>query len=510
MERQNLIGVDVGTTSVRAGVVNLAGEFLGVESESLNLISHGKDHIEQDPDEMLAAAVRVIHRVLGKTKVESKSILGISFDGQMAGVMAVDQSFRPVAPYDSWLDTRCAPYVELMRERSGSEVLVSTGSYPSINHGPKMLWWKEEQPGLFKRIFKFIQPAAYVAGRLANLKGEDAFIDYTYLHFSGFAETEKGKWNADLTRFFSFPLEKLPRIVSPMERVGSVAGEFADRTGLQEGTPIIAGCGDTIASMTGAGVVEPGRAFDVAGTASVFSICVDSFKPDTSAHTLMTSRSVFPGAYYAYAYINGGGMCLDWFRENFSKHEDEIETLNHQAESIPPGSLGLLFLPHLAGRVCPGNPEYRGLWQGFSFSHRKEHFYRSILEGVAFEYATYLNQVGRLYPDLKVISVRGVGGGSQSPVWNQIKSSVLNLPYQNLRTSECGVIGSAFLAGLGVGAITDPGDAIKRFVVTDECWKPDATQVAIYREMIPVYAELLESSRPMHGLIYQSAIHGGT
>lgn len=367
MERQNLIGVDVGTTSVRAGVVNLAGEFLGVESESLNLISHGKDHIEQDPDEMLAAAVRVIHRVLGKTKVESKSILGISFDGQMAGVMAVDQSFRPVAPYDSWLDTRCAPYVELMRERSGSEVLVSTGSYPSINHGPKMLWWKEEQPGLFKRIFKFIQPAAYVAGRLANLKGEDAFIDYTYLHFSGFAETEKGKWNADLTRFFSFPLEKLPRIVSPMERVGSVAGEFADRTGLQEGTPIIAGCGDTIASMTGAGVIEPGRAFDVAGTASVFSICVDSFKPDTSAHTLMTSRSVFPGAYYAYAYINGGGCA--WIGSE--KTSRSMKTKSRRSIIRPKAYLQGLwvfsFFPTWRAGFARGTPSIEASGRGLAF-----------------------------------------------------------------------------------------------------------------------------------------------
>jgi xylulokinase len=226
-------------------------------------------------------------------------------------------------------------------------------------------------------------------------------------------------------------VDKLPRIVPPTERIGGVVGEFATETGLVEGTPIIAGCGDTIASMMGAGVIEPGRAFDVAGTASVFSVCVDSFRPDTISHTLMTARSVFPGVYYAYAYINGGGMCLDWFRDNFSKEDETLETLNDQAANVPPGSLGLIFLPHLAGRVCPGNPEYRGLWQGFGFSHKREHFYRSILEGVAYEYATYLNQVRRLYPDLNVLNVRGVAGGSQSPVWNQIKSSVLKLPYQN-------------------------------------------------------------------------------
>jgi xylulokinase len=294
-----------------------------------------------------------------------------------------------------------------------------------------------------------------------------------------------------------------------MERVGSVIGEFAAETGLLEGTPILAGCGDTIASMTGAGVIEPGQAFDVAGTASVFSVCVDSFTPDTLAHTLMTARSVFPGVYYAYAYINGGGMCLDWFRKEFTEQQDQLEALNQQAEAVPPGSLGLLFLPHLAGRVCPGNPEYRGLWQGFGFSHKKAHFYRSILEGVAYEYATYLNHVRRLHPDLRVVSIRGVGGGSQSSVWNQIKSSTLNIPYQNLKTSECGVIGSAFLAGLGVGAISDPGEAIGRFVVTGQDWKPVAEQAAAYARMIPVYTQLLETSGAMHRLIHQLAAPDG-
>lgn len=508
MEDRNLIGVDVGTTSIRAGIVSLAGALLGVESESSNLISRGKDHMEQDPDEMVSSALRTIKGVLEKTGVKPESILGIGFDGQMAGILAVDRDFRPVTPYDSWLDTRCAPYVQLMAERAGGEILASTGCYPSINHGPKMLWWKEEQPDVFKEIFKFTQPSAYVAGRLAGLRGEDAFVDYTYLHFSGFARTDKGEWNTDLTRVFSFPVEKLPQIVSPTKQIGTVSGEFAGETGLLEGTPIIAGCGDTIASMTGAGVIEPGQAFDVAGTASVLSICVDSFRPDTLTRTLMTSRSIFSGIYYAYAYINGGGMCLDWFRENFQGQEKDLETLNRQAEEVPAGSQGLFFLPHLAGRVCPGVPEYRGLWQGFGFSHKKAHFYRSILEGIAYEYATYLNQVGKLYPDLKVINVRGVGGGSQSAVWNQIKSSVLNLPYQNLKTSECGVIGSAFLAGLGVGAISSPGDAIRRFVVPDEDWKPNVAQAAIYQKTIPIYSELLKGAEPICRLIYQSAIPG--
>lgn len=504
MKNRNLIGVDVGTTSIKAGIVNLAGELLDVVSEPSNLISRGEGHMEQDPDEILSAALKAIKGVLDKTRADPRGILGMSFDGQMAGIMAIDREFRPVTPYDSWLDTRCAHYVEQMKEEAGDAVLVSTGCYPSINHGPKMLWWKKEQPDVFKKIFKFIQPSAYVAGRLAGLKGEEAFVDYTYLHFSGFARTDRGEWNTDLARAFFFPEEKLPKIVSPTKQVGGLCREFADQAGLLEGTPIIAGCGDTIASMLGAGVIEPGQAFDVAGTASVFSVCVDSFRPDTLTHTLMTSRSIFPGLYYAYAYINGGGMCLDWFRENFTGREGELETLNRQAEEVPPGSQGLFFLPHLAGRVCPGMPEYRGLWQGFGFSHQPKHFYRSILEGISYEYATYLNHVKRLQPDLRVKNIRGMGGGSKSALWNQIKSSVLGLSYGSLKTSECGVIGSAFTAGLGVGAFKSPREAIKRIIAPEKEWNPNPAHVSIYQKLIPIYSEILENSRPLHKLVYGS------
>ena len=127
MKEQYLIGVDVGTASVKAGVVSLSGELIGVESEPSNLISHGQGHMEQDPDEMLSSALRTIKRVVERNNVNPSRILGMSFDGQMAGIMAIDKHYRPATSYDSWLDTRCAPYVELMTEGAGEKVLVSTG-----------------------------------------------------------------------------------------------------------------------------------------------------------------------------------------------------------------------------------------------------------------------------------------------------------------------------------------------------------------------------------------------
>ena len=132
MKSRNLIGVDAGTTSIKAGLVTLDGELLDVVSEPSNLISRGEGHIEQDPDEILSAALKAIKGVLDKSGADPGEILGIGFDGQMAGIMAIDREFRPVTPYDSWLDTRCAPYVERMKEEAGEEVLASTDSLEKL------------------------------------------------------------------------------------------------------------------------------------------------------------------------------------------------------------------------------------------------------------------------------------------------------------------------------------------------------------------------------------------
>ena len=262
---------------------------------------------------------------------------------------------------------------------------------------------------MFKRIASFVQPAGYVAGRLAGLSGADAFIDYTYIHFSGFSDTEAGRWLPELCDRFGVPMEKLPRIVNPWDIVGRVTPAAAAECGLLAGTPIAAGMGDQAAGALGAGIVEPGMLYDVAGTASLLGLCVDRFTPDVTHRTLHTMRSVLPGLYHPLAYINGGGLNLRWFRDALAAAENEAAGRRGGRERSTPcstgwpracraGSDGLLFLPHLAGRQCPNDPAVRGLWAGFTWAHGKPHLYRSLLEGVAYEYATYLRIEQELLP----------------------------------------------------------------------------------------------------------------
>ncbi|MBO8140707.1 MAG: xylulose kinase [Firmicutes bacterium] len=497
MRKHYVMGVDLGTTGTKAALFNLDGQVVAQAYEETTLRYPRPGWVEQDPDEMYGSALRAIRTCLEQAAVRGGDVAAVAFAGQMAGVCAVDSAWRPVIPYDSWLDTRCAPYMRQMR-RHQRRILELTGGYPTYSHGPKILWWKHERPETFSRIAKFVMPAAYVAGKMAGLTADEAFIDYTYLHFTCLSDNQNLTWSQDLCDLFDVPVDKLPHIVKPWEIVGYVTDQAARQSGLLSGTPIAAGAGDTTAGVLGAGMVDPGGVLDIAGTAAVFAIAVDDFRPDLRHQTLFTARSATEDLWYALAYINGGGLNLRWFRDKWmqmaSDRDSSYAWLDKQAEHVPPGSEGLLFLPHLGGRVCPNDPALRGLWLGFSWNHGPAHFYRSMLEAVAYEYAYYLRVEREQFPGLRFREVRVIGGGSKSYLWKQIKADVLNIPYVNLNRADGSVLGVAIIAGRSVAAFDDVKETARRFVQPTERVEPREEMHRAYRPAVERYVRLLEQA----------------
>ncbi len=503
MAKTYLIGVDLGTVGTKAAIFDAEGNLVADAYEESKLIYPRPGWVEQDAEDIYGSAVRTIKECLEKSGIEPAEVAALAFDGQMAGISTVDEEWGAPTVYDSWLDIRCGPYIERMKEHEGL-VIQKSGGPPSYNHGPKILWWKHEQPEVFAKICKFLQPGSYVAGRMAGLKGEEAFIDYTYLQFAGFCDIEKAVWDQELCQLFDVPMEKLPRIVEPWEVIGKMTPAAAQECGLLAGTPIAAGAGDQAAGMMGAAMVEPGMVFDVAGTASVMAICLERYVPDLEHKTLLTARLVPRDSWYALAYINGGGLNLRWFRDEWSKEEKAraeqeggsvYAMLDEAAAAVPPGSEKLLFLPHLGGRVCPNDPDLRGLWLGFTWAHKKEHFYRSLLEGVAYEYAYYLGIEKKLFPSLEFKEARVIGGGATSDFWNQIKADVLGLPYVRLNRQEFAVLGSAIVAGYAVGVFDDLKATAQSFVEATDRIDPRPEYHEFYQPLAQTYVSLIETLR---------------
>ena len=427
-----IIGVDIGTQGTKTCVFDETGRRAASAFEASNLIMPSPGTVEQSPDELYGSVVRTIGQAIEAGNVPASSVAAIGMDGQMAGILGVDRDFNAVTPYDSWLDTRCEPQILEMKEAAGERVIALTGAPVSYAHGPKVLWWKRERPEVYRGIAKFVLPTAYVAGRLCGLSADGAYIDHTCLHFGGFSDVLNRRWSDELLLTFGVEARRMPQVVDPWRVVGHLTAAAAAQCGLLPGTPVVAGAGDQAATSLGAGVVRPGLAFDVAGTASVFSLCVDRFAPDVKHRTILYARSVLPGLWIPLGYINGGGLCLRWIRDLLA---GDYDALAAEAAPLPPGSDRLMFIPHFSGRVCPNNPDVRGSFNGLTLRHTRGHLYRAVMEGIGYEYAQY-RAILKQSAGMAIDEVYVIGGGSKSALFNQIKADILGVNYAALDTAD--------------------------------------------------------------------------
>ncbi|HEX5838030.1 MAG TPA: FGGY family carbohydrate kinase [Anaerolineales bacterium] len=503
MQKKYLIGVDLGTSGTRAALYQIDGKLVAEASQEVPLYYPMPGVVEQESEDFYTSAGATIRTCIESSGIDPHQVAAIAFDSQMAGVGLIDEDFRPVSRFDSWLDMRCRPYIEWMDKEAGDRITQLTGCPPTCDHGPKMLWWQHEEPEAYKRTRKFVMPGTYVAGKLAGIQADQAFIDYTYIHFSGFSDARRVTWSGELCERFGLDVDKLPRIVAPCDIIGEVSEQGARAFGLAAGTIIAAGAGDTAANALGAGIVRPGMLFDVAGTAAVLAACTDQFVADTQKRALLTMHSVVDGLWHPLAYIGGGGLALRWFRDLFyntsrgetlPSTEETYSQMIALAESVAPGCDGLFFSPHLGGRICPSSPEMRGAWVGASWSHTQAHFMRAILESIAYEYAYYLRTLKELMPRFELTEARVVGGGALSAVWNQIKADVLAVQYQRLKGNEFGTWGAAMIAGKAAGVINDLAVHAEQTALRDgEASLPSAETHAAYRPLIEKYILLEEA-----------------
>jgi len=198
MTKKYLIGVDLGTSGTKAALYQIDGTLLVESNLEVPLYYPKPGIVEQENGDFYSTAARTIRACIEKSGVNSKEIAALAFDSQMAGVGLINEDFNPVGKFDSWLDMRCKPYIEWMDREAGELVTRLTGCPPTCDHGPKMLWWKNERPEEYRKTAKFVMPGTYVAGKMAGLKADQAFIDYTYIHFSGFSDALHTTWSKEL------------------------------------------------------------------------------------------------------------------------------------------------------------------------------------------------------------------------------------------------------------------------------------------------------------------------
>ena len=442
------LGIDVGTGGTRAVLVDRAGQVIAsAASDHAPIHSQHIGWAEQDPDDWWRAGMEAIAGVLATLDNEASRIEAVGLTGQMHGCVMLDETGRVLRPALIWCDQRTQPEGEWLEAKIGRQRLIELTANPALPNFTltKLLWVREHQPEIFAKIAHVMCPKDYVRYKLT---GEFA-IDMQEASGTLLLDVPRRRWSEEVAEAAGVPMNWLPRLFEGPEICGRISDAGSAATGLRPGTPVAAGAGDQGAGAVGMGIVESGSVSATIGTSGVVFASTDrpTIDPQGRLHTFCHAA---PGLWHVMGVTNGAGLSLRWFRDTFAPGF-EYDELSADAHTVPPGSDGLLWAPYLFGERTPHlDPNARAAFVGLTASHTRAHCVRAVMEGVAFS----LRDTFSLFEELgiPVQRIRLGGGGSRSPLWQQIQADVYGHAVELLAAEEGGAFGAALLAGVGVGA----------------------------------------------------------
>jgi xylulokinase len=457
-----LVGLDVGTTGVKALAITSDGEVVASAEEGYALSTPQPGWSEQDPADWWHAS----RAALSRLGVDATAT-GLS--GQMHGLVCLDESGSVLRPAILWNDQRTAAECAEIEDRVGLERLVSlTGNRALTGFtAPKLLWLRRHEPEVYARIHRICLPKDYVRLRLT---GEWA-IDAADASGTLFFDVAHRRWSADVLDALEIPAAWLPPV--------------------QESTDV-AGAGDQQAAALGVGVIEPGTVSVVLGTSGVVLAALEGYAHDPQARVHAFCHAV-PDTWEAMGVMLNAAGALRWFRDVLAP-ETSFDELTADAGRCDAGADGALFLPYLQGERTPhADPDARASFSGLTLRHERGTLVRAVLEGVAFGLRDSLE----LLRDLGVSPERGrvSGGGARSPLWLEIVASVLGLPLERCAVDEGSAYGAALLAGVASGAFASAGDAVASCVRVRETFEPNAAWAQRYVDGYARFRELYPAIR---------------
>jgi len=486
---QYLLGIDIGTQGCKSGIFDINGNLISSVYTEYKLVTPRPGWAEQDPDWWWNAVVKNIRSLLKSSNILPDNIVGIGICGQMHATVPISRDGELLSrSVLLWCDKRSAPQCEKIRKKVDEKELIKiTGNLVSPSWiGPHIMWVKENTPNIYEKAYKFLTSEGYVIYKLTNKFS----IDWSEASGTYLFDIRKKTWSEELAQILGIDLDKLPDIYPSYEVVGEVTEEAAKITGLKPGTPVVAGAGDFMCTLMGAGIVTEGRAADIAGTACIVATYT---KEPIITPKLMNLHHAIPG-WIPFGITEGGGELLRWFRNNIAIPEVQeakkrgvspYQVIDEKAAEVEPGAGGLITYPYPLGERPPGNVNSRVVLFGLLLSHGRAHIARSILEGIAFvhrEIADTMEEHG-----VKIEMFRAIGGGSKSKIWRQIKADVYGKPVALLNVTEGGILGAAVLAGVGIGIFKDPVKTIDEFVKIVEIAQPNKENHELYNKLYQVY-----------------------
>lgn len=487
-----VIGVDLGTSAVKTVLVNPQGEVVHEHSEAYPLSRPEPGWSEQNPEDWVDKTLVSLRKLMEKSGADPQEVEGLSFSGQMHGLVLVDAEGKVLRPAILWNDTRTTAQCRKIENTLESKLLSIAKNRALEGFTlPKILWVQENEPDILSQASLFLLPKDYVRYRLT---GEYA-MDYSDAAGTLLLDVSGKTWSQDIAAAFDLPLSLCPPLVESFDQTGTLLPDIAEASGLLPSTKVFAGGADNACGAIGAGILQEGQTMCSIGTSGVV-LSFESRKElevDGKLHFFNHSEK---DAYYVMGVTLAAGHSLTWFKETFAK-EKSFDELLDGIGSIPAGSSGLLFTPYISGERTPHpDADIRGSFIGMDSGHTLSHFARAVLEGITFSLRESIDIVRESGKEIQ--GVVAIGGGARNETWLQMQADIFNATIIKLESEQGPAMGAAMLAAYGCGWFPSLTDCAKAFIRPAKTYAPNAERAELYSGLFSLYQEVYSQTRELN------------
>lgn len=466
------IGIDLGTSAVKLLLMNEKGEIQNIVSKEYPLYFPHPGWSEQHPEDWFLQSVEGLKELTADC--DKSQVAGISFGGQMHGLVALDSKDQVIRPAILWNDGRTGEETDYLNQVVGKEKLSECTANIAFAGftAPKILWMKKHEPENFERICKIMLPKDYLAYRLSGSFCTDVSDASGML----LMDVKNRCWSEEMLAICGITKEQLPKLYESYEVVGTLKPEIAEELGFGKEVKVIAGAGDNAAAAVGTGTVGDGRCNISLGTSGTIFISSQKFGVDQN--NALHSFAHADGSYHLMGCMLSAASCNKWWSEEILKTKDYAA---EQSGITKLGENNVFYLPYLMGERSPhNNPDARAMFIGMSMDTTREEMTQAVLEGVAFGLRDSLEVARSL--GIRIERTKICGGGAKSPLWKKMIANIMNLKVDVIESEEGPALGGAMLAAVGCGEYPDVETIAEKLVKVVDTVEPDAELVEKYEK----------------------------
>lgn len=490
-----LLGIDIGTSGTKTVLFDRGGNPISSSTAEYPLYQPEIGWAEQDPLDWWKAVCITINQVIKDSNINPESISGIGLSGQMHGLVMLDGDGNVLRKSIIWCDQRTAKECVEITEKVGEKRLIDITANPALTGftASKILWVRNNEPEIYEKCRKILLPKDYIRYMLT---GEFA-TEVSDASGMQLLDIKNRCWSKEVLNALDIPIEYLGDVHESIVVSGKVHKKAAELTGLKENTPVVGGAGDQAAGAIGNGIIKSGQISSTIGTSGVVFAHLDEPIIDEKGRVHTFCHAV-PGAWHMMGVTQGAGLSLKWFRDNFCTNEIEVAKymgidpyvlMTKEAEKVPAGSRGVIYLPYLMGERTPHlNPKAKGVFFGLSAAHTKNEMLRAVIEGVSYSLLDCMEIIKDT--GMNPTNVMVSGGGGKSELWRQILADMFNCKVSTNKSSEGPALGVALLAGVGTGVYKDINEACSIAISENSIQYPKEENSLVYKRYYEIYKKI--------------------